>query len=50
MAKLNSAEIANRLHAARSEGREPMHVRNVQKVPPAVRRLNAILERRERGH
>lgn len=50
MAKLTTTEIAARLQAAKAEGREPMHVRQNVKPIPAISRLNAVLERRARGH
>lgn len=50
MAKLTATEIAARLQAAKAEGREPMHQRKSAKPTPAISRLNAVLDRRARGH
>lgn len=50
MAKLTTTEIAHRLQAAKAEGREPMHKRENAKPSAAVSRLNAVLDRRARGH
>ena len=50
MAKLTSQEITTRIAAANMEKREPMPVRPERaQATAAVRRLNAILERRARG-
>lgn len=49
MAKMTQSEIAQRIKAARDEGREPMPNGKSRVKPPAnVSRLNAILARRER--
>lgn len=50
MARLTTAEINNRLQAAKAEGREPMANRKSEMKQPAhVSRANAILERRAKG-
>lgn len=50
MAKLTAQEIATRIAAANAEKREPMPMRPERvAATAAVRRLNAIIERRARG-